>query len=103
KQRITNEVMKEAQLREGFTGLVGPEQMFRRLLPAINAGRSVLLYGPPGNGKTTLSTRIAALFKDVVYIPYAFEVAGQIIKVFDVQIHKPVQAEAPVPTSPGLL
>ncbi len=95
KQRITNEIMKEAQLREGFSGLVVPEQMVRRLLPAINAGRSVLLYGPPGNGKTTLSTRIAGLFKDPVYIPYALEVSGQIIKVFDVQIHQPrPQAEA---------
>ena len=89
KQRITNEVMKEGQLREGFAGLVVPEHMIRRLLPAINAGRSVLLYGPPGNGKTTLSTRIAGLFKNPVYIPYAFEVSGQIIKVFDNQVHQP--------------
>ncbi len=95
KQRMTNEMLEEATLRQGFAGLVVPEQMYRRLLPAINAARSVLLYGPPGNGKTTLSTRIAALFKDIVYIPYALEVAGQIIKVFDVQIHKPVAAEAP--------
>lgn len=93
KQRITNEMVEEATLRKGFEGLVVPEHMFRRLLPAINAGRSVLLYGPPGNGKTTLSTRIAALFKDTVYIPYAVEVAGQIIKVFDAQIHKPVHQE----------
>jgi predicted ATPase with chaperone activity len=103
KQRITNEVMKEAQLREGFSGLVVPEQMIRRLLPAINAGRSVLLYGPPGNGKTTLSTRIAGLFKNPVYIPYAFEVSGQIIKVFDAQIHQPrPQEEAHTAISLGL-
>jgi predicted ATPase with chaperone activity len=107
KQRITNEVMKEAQLREGFAGLVVPEHMIRRLLPAINAGRSVLLYGPPGNGKTTLSTRIAGLFKDPVYIPYAFEVSGQIVKVFDVQIHQPMHhqpepAHAPPPAGLGL-
>lgn len=103
KQRITNEMLEETTLRRGFDGLVVPDQMFRRLLPAINAGRSVLLYGPPGNGKTTLSTRIAALFKDVVYIPYAVEVAGQIIKIFDVQIHKPIQTEAaPVHTSTAL-
>ena len=89
KQRITNEMLDEAALRRGFAGLVVPEQMIRRLLPAINAGRSVLLYGPPGNGKTTLSTRIAGLFKNPVYIPYAVEVAGQIIKVFDAQIHQP--------------
>src|SRR5579862_4841830 len=99
KQRITNEMLEEKTLRGGFEGLVVPEHMFRRLLPAINAGRSVLLYGPPGNGKTTLSTRIAALFKDVVYIPYALEVAGQIIKVFDVQIHRPVHTEAAAPAT----
>ena len=93
KQRITNEMLDEAALRRGFAGLVVPEQMIRRLLPAINAGRSVLLYGPPGNGKTTLSTRIAGLFKNPVYIPYAVEVAGQIIKVFDAQIHQPRMAE----------
>ncbi|MFI4947580.1 MAG: ATPase [Alphaproteobacteria bacterium] len=100
KQRITNEVMKEAQLREGFAGLVVPENMIRRLLPAINAGRSVLLYGPPGNGKTTLSTRIAGLFKDPVYIPYAFEVSGQIIKVFDAQIHQPMRLPEPAHAPP---
>ncbi len=102
KQRITNEMLEERNLRDGFSGLVVPEQMIRRLLPAINAGRSVLLYGPPGNGKTTLSTRIAGLFKDIVYIPYAVEVAGQIIKVFDVQIHKPVAQDAPAHAASAL-
>jgi energy-coupling factor transporter ATP-binding protein EcfA2 len=98
KQRITNEMLDEAALRGGFAGLVVPDQMIRRLLPAINAGRSVLLYGPPGNGKTTLSTRIAGLFKHPVYIPYAVEAAGQIIKVFDAQIHRPRPTETPAQT-----
>lgn len=101
KQRITNEMLGEATLRGGFDGLVVPEQMIRRLLPAINAGRSVLLYGPPGNGKTTLSTRIAGLFRDPVYIPYAFEIGGQIVKVFDAQIHRPRVAETHAPAAPG--
>ena len=99
KQRITNEMLDETALRRGFAGLVVPEQMIRRLLPAINAGRSVLLYGPPGNGKTTLSTRIAGLFKNPVYIPYAVEIAGQIIKVFDAQIHQPRPAETQPPAT----
>ena len=104
KQRITNEMLDEAALRRGFAGLVVPDQMIRRLLPAINAGRSVLLYGPPGNGKTTLSTRIAGLFENPVYVPYAVEVAGQIIKVFDAQLHQPRMAETqrPATVAPGL-
>lgn len=102
KQRITNEMLDEKTLRGGFAGLVVPDHMFRRLLPAINAGRSVLLYGPPGNGKTTLSTRIAALFKDPVYVPYAFEVGGQIIKVFDAQIHQPRVHETQAHSSTAL-
>jgi energy-coupling factor transporter ATP-binding protein EcfA2 len=103
KQRITNEMMYEETLRGGFAGLVVPDTMIRRLLPAINAGRSVLLYGPPGNGKTTLSTRIAGLFKDPVYVPYALEVGGQIIKIFDVQIHQPRPEETSAHDAPSSL
>ena len=94
RQRIANEMLDEETLRKGFEGLVVPEHYHRKLLPAINAGRTVLLFGPPGNGKTTLATRIASLFKDIVYIPYAVEVAGQIIKIFDPSLHKPTVSEA---------
>jgi predicted ATPase with chaperone activity len=94
RQRIANEMLDAEALRKAFEGLVVPEHYHRKLLPAINAGRTVLLFGPPGNGKTTLATRIATLFKDVVYIPYAVEVAGQIIKIYDPSLHKPTVSEA---------
>jgi energy-coupling factor transporter ATP-binding protein EcfA2 len=81
-------------LRIGFEGLVVPDHYLRKLLPAINSGRTVLLFGPPGNGKTTLATRIAKLFRDIVYIPHAVEVAGQIITVFDPTLHTPSVSEA---------
>jgi energy-coupling factor transporter ATP-binding protein EcfA2 len=94
KQRIANEMLDAAALRQGFEGLVVSDYYLRKLLPAINAGRSLLLFGPSGNGKTTLATRIATVFRDVIYIPYAIDVSGQIIRIFDPAIHKPSVSES---------
>jgi energy-coupling factor transporter ATP-binding protein EcfA2 len=88
KQKITNELQDAEGLRQGLAGLVISEHYVRKLLPAINAGRSVLLFGPPGNGKTTIATRIAGLFRGEIYLPYAFEVGDQIVKLYDPTIHR---------------
>lgn len=87
RQRITNESLDVGAIRDCFKGLVIPEDFFRKIGPAINAGRTILLYGPPGNGKTSIATKIADIFRHVIYVPYCFEIEGQIVQVYDSSIH----------------
>jgi hypothetical protein len=54
----------------------------------------MLLYGPPGNGKSSVASRIAGVFSDVIYVPYAISVEGQIIRVLDASIHLPMTTTA---------
>ncbi len=94
RQRIASERVDEAAIAEAFGDLVISTHVAREIGPAINSGRSILLYGPPGNGKTSVGERIGSIFRDVICIPYCFEVDGQIIKVFDPGIHRPVNGQA---------
>ena len=90
-QRITNEWVSREDMKEAFKELVIPDRFLDRLGPAINSSTALLLYGPAGNGKTSIAEVIGEIFRNVVYIPHCFEVDGQIIKVFDPSVHKPIK------------
>ncbi len=98
RQKLINEHIDRDNLHTGLDGLVIPEVLPRRLGPAINSGRSLLLYGPPGNGKTTVAEVIGRLFRDTICIPYCMEIDGKIIKIFDPAVH----IEAPSPSGSKL-
>jgi hypothetical protein len=91
RQIITQEHADQPAIDAAFHDLVVSAELFTNLGPAINSGRSILLYGPPGNGKTTIAEKIGGLFRDVIYVPHCFEVDGQIVKVYDPLVHEPVQ------------
>ena len=71
------------RIAEGFTHLVVSPQALDQLGPAVNSGKSIFLYGPPGNGKTVVAEGIGRALGGDMYVPWALDVDGQIITVFD--------------------
>jgi hypothetical protein len=92
-QLISNERIDQAAIERVFGDLTVADELIERLGPAVNSGQSILLYGPPGNGKSSVAGRVGALFKDVIHIPHCIEVDGQVIQVFDGGVHRPVESQ----------
>jgi hypothetical protein len=87
KQTITNEVIGIEKLKKAMSHLVLSPEIVRRLGPASNSGRAVLIYGAAGNGKTSIAEALVSAFEQPVYIPYAIEEDGQVIKIYDPSVH----------------
>ena len=100
KQTITNEIISIERLEKALSHLVLPPDLVRKLGPASNSGRAILVFGGAGNGKTSIAEALAATFQQPVYIPYCIEADGQFIKFFDPAVHIPV-ASQPTPTNGG--
>lgn len=90
-QTVKSIIVNEGIIKKAFSSLVIGETLIHQIGPAVNSGKSVFLYGPPGNGKTTIAETIASLLPEEIYIPYAVAVDHQIIRVFDQVNHRPVK------------
>ncbi|AEI93254.1 ATPase [Roseobacter litoralis] len=98
RQSIRNIMVTKGQLTEAMGHLVLPNDLLGQLGPAVSAGRSILMYGPPGNGKSSISNGIRDALGDQIYVPRAIEYAGQVITVYDPIVHVAVEDEAEDPT-----
>ncbi len=91
-------------MRRTLSNLVLSQKTFQRIGPAVNSGTSIFLYGPPGNGKTSIAHSIGSLIlNESMYLPYALSVDGQVIKLFDSVNHKLVRDEDSPSLSTGTL
>lgn len=101
RQRITHERIGPDRLAKSFAELILPAELVRELGPAANSGQAMLLYGPPGNGKTSIAVAMGAAYHDPIYIPYAIEIDGQVVKIFDPVFHQPVAESAEAAKQPA--
>lgn len=89
-QKLTNERITYDRIQKGLSEWKVDASLIEMAGPALNAGRSMLLYGPPGNGKTVVASSFANVFTDVIYVPYAIIIEGEIIRFFDPSLHVPL-------------
>ena len=87
-QSIPSEPAEMNTVREAFHDLILPESLLQTLGCVINSRRSLFLTGLPGTGKTAVAERINGALSGGIWIPYAVEIDGQIIRVFDSHCHK---------------
>jgi hypothetical protein len=94
-QSVTHHPITIDQVRGAFADLVVPKGLIDLLGTAVNSGRPMLLYGPAGSGKTYLAEHLQRLLAGDVAVPHAITVHGEVIRVFDAHVHKPVADAAP--------
>lgn len=99
RQSIRNIQITRPQLTAAMGDLILPDSLLDHLGPAVSAGRSILMYGPPGNGKSSISNGIRNALGDRIYIPRAVEYAGQVITVYDPIVHSAASESAEDTTS----
>jgi hypothetical protein len=92
-QATTVEITREA-LRAAFSDMVVPDSLLDQLGPALIEQSSIFLYGPAGNGKSSLAERMLRVYEDAVLVPYGVEVDGQIISLYDPAVHQRVGDES---------
>jgi len=79
-----------------LSDLVLSERTLRSIGPAVNSGKAVLLYGGSGNGKSTMAKAIGNMLSSEILVPYAVDINGQIIKVFDSRTHQGIDGPPPL-------
>jgi predicted ATPase with chaperone activity len=90
RQKQENGWLTQEALREAYKHMVVTPELLNQIGPAVNSGKSFLIYGQPGNGKTYLAEALFNVDPTYIYVPYAIEAQGMIIQMFDPVYHHPV-------------
>lgn len=93
KMALARSYITQENIAKAFSHLVLSKQMLDTLGPAVNSGKSMFVYGAPGNGKSVVSEAIGRMLGGEIFIPHAIDVDGVIITVFDPINHQPFDGE----------
>jgi hypothetical protein len=92
-QKLAENWLDPDSLQRAFKHLVVEADILAQIGPAVNASKSFLIYGQPGNGKTALAEALFRLDTDPIYMPYAIESQGNIIQMYDPIYHQKIEDE----------
>ncbi|MEN6435705.1 MAG: ATP-binding protein [Anaerolineaceae bacterium] len=102
KQSRSRTLVSTKVMKQVLSQLTLNEKTFHRLGPAVNSGTSIFLYGPPGDGKTSVARAIGSMvLSQTMYIPFALFVDGQVIKLYDSVNHQLAPDDEPTPPGSG--
>lgn len=93
KQALSGERLDQDILSQCLSHLIVPNELINKIGTALNSRRPILMYGPPGNGKFSISRAAARGFRQTIYLPRCIEVDGQVIKIFDPTIHDEIKID----------
>ncbi|MBJ6762292.1 ATPase [Myxococcaceae bacterium JPH2] len=97
RQTVRGNRITRARMEDKFGDLIIRDYIFDGIGPAMNSGRAIFFYGPPGNGKTAICQGMVNCFDEDIFVPHALLIDDFVVKIFDVNLHKPVADEPGAP------
>ncbi len=98
KQSIRGNRITRQRMEDKFGDLIIRDYIFDGIGPAMNSGRAIFFYGPPGNGKTAICQGMVNCFEGEIFIPHAILIDDFIVRIFDNILHKPIEEDQGTPS-----
>jgi hypothetical protein len=93
KQTIRGNRITREQMEDKFKDLIIRDYIFDGIGPAMNSGRAIFFYGPPGNGKTAICQRMVNCFEGDIFIPHAILIDDFVVRIYDSILHRAIEDE----------